>query len=269
MATNSNGKASGKSEGPPDWYINSRKKDTSTAGTLTFTTLRLLDLPWQYYFLSSTLGPRLLTRIGLMPLRSATPPSSLALGGSPYHKLIAGLACGTSLSQICWVWGVRDNYFPPSGATFVAAYNSLLNTLNSALAIWAVTSQEPPIYGTLLSSSWAVKFGVPLYLLGLYVERYSEVQRKAFKAKSVNTGKPYSGGLFSLARNINYGGYTLMRTGYALVCGGWVWGAIMGGMVAGDFAFRAIPWLEEYCENRVCSSHIELYSAYDVADTDA
>ena len=90
-----------------------------------------------------------------------------------------------------------------------------------------------------------------MYLLGTVLERYSEVQRKAFKSKPEKYGKPYSDGLFGVARNINYSGYTLMRTGFALVCGGWVWGAVMGSIVFSDFAFRAVPWLEGYCEAKV------------------
>ncbi|EEB94925.1 hypothetical protein MPER_06187, partial [Moniliophthora perniciosa FA553] len=41
-------------------------------------------------------------------------------------------------------------------------------------------------------------------------------QRKRFKDDVRNVGKPYTGGLFGLARHINYGGYMLWRTGFAI-----------------------------------------------------
>lgn len=241
---------------PPSWFKESRKKDPSNSGSIVFTLIRLFELPWQYYFLGSGLGGSLVSRLGgrLHPFPLSTSTSTLALGLDPYRGLILGLAAGTSASQIFWAWSIRENYFPPSGATAVALYNTVLNTVNSGLALWAVTSQAPTeeaaqTFGLSWSSPAVV--GVPMYLLGTILERYSEVQRKAFKSKAENKGKPYSGGLFGVARNVNYSGYTLMRTGFALVCGGWIWGAVMGGIVFSDFAFRAVPWLEGYCEERV------------------
>lgn len=37
---------------------------------------------------------------------------------------------------------------------------------------------------------------------------------------------------------MQYFGYTLWRAGYALSAGGWVWGSIVGGFFAWDFANR-------------------------------
>lgn len=252
MANESN-TADPSSQHPPDWFKESRKKDPSTSGSIVFTALRLLELPWQYCFLGLGLGTSLLTRLGarLEPLPSST--TTLGLGLHPYHAIILGLAAGTSASQIFWAWKIRDNYFPPVGATAVALYNTFLNTVNSTLALWAVTSQAPSRPQSTGSLRWSlpVVVGIQLYMLGTYLERFSEIHRKAFKSKPENKGKPYAGRHFSIARNINYTGYALMRTGYALVCGGWVWGAIMGAINFGDFAFRAVPWLEGYCEGKV------------------
>lgn len=250
--------AKSKDQQPPSWFKESRKKDPSNSGAVVFTLLRLLDLPWQHYFLGSGLGVSLLTRLGAtaQPLTQlpSTSTSFLGLGLSPYHSLILGLAAGTSASQIFWAWVIGDNYFPPSGATAVALYNTLLNTVNSGLALWAVTWQAPSRGPTLRSGlSWPATalVGVPVYLFGTFLERYSEVQRKSFKTKPENKGKPFSSGLFGVVRNVNYTGYALMRVGFALVCGGWIWGVVMGGIVFSDFAFRAVPWLERYCEDRV------------------
>lgn len=252
-----------KSSGPstpntPAWFRESRKKDPSNTGSIVFTALRLLELPWQYYFIKSGLATSLLSRLGATTMSLPQPSTSfLGLGLHPYQTLILSLAAGTSASQIFWAWIVRDNYFPPSGATAIALYNTLLNTVNSAFALWAVTSQVPAWNirsDTVGSWPVSVAAGVVLYLTGTVMERYSEVQRKTFKAKPENKGKPFAGGLFGVVRNANYTGYTLMRTGFALVCGGWAWGTVMGGTVFSDFAFRAVPWLEGYCEQRVRST---------------
>lgn len=235
---------------PPAWYKESRKKDPSNTGSIVFTLLRIIEIPWQCYFLSAGLGSSLISRLGGTP-QPLPATSTLGLGLHPYHTLILGLAAGTSASQVFWALRIRDNYFPPSGGVAVALYNTLLNTINSGLALWAVTCQAPSVGSNGLSWPLSHLLGVPMYLVGTYLERYSEVQRSAFKANPENKGKPYAGGLFSLVRNINYTGYTLMRIGFALVCGGWIWGALIGGVVFSDFAFRAVPWLEAYCEERV------------------
>ena len=77
-----------------------------------------------------------------------------------------------------------------------------------------------------------------------------------------NKGKIYSGGLFGLSRHINYFGYTLWRSGYALAAGGWIWGSIVAGFFTYDFTQRAIPVLTEYMEERVSSAPPNRSCAY-------
>jgi hypothetical protein len=102
---------------------------------------------------------------------------------------------------------------------------------------------------TLLSPPIAV--GLAAYALGLSVEAISEFQRKAFKQDPKNKGKPYGGGLFSLATNVNYGAYTIWRAAYALTCGGFVWGATTFTFFFWDFVTRGVPVLDEYMCQRV------------------
>lgn len=96
--------------------------------------------------------------------------------------------------------------------------------------------------------------GVGAYVLGMATESISEIQRKNFKADPRNAGKPYTGGLFGLARHINYGGYTVMRAGYALATGGWMWSAFVGAFFFRDFATRGVPVLDEYCSKSVSNT---------------
>ncbi|CAF3596345.1 unnamed protein product [Rotaria sp. Silwood1] len=66
----------------------------------------------------------------------------------------------------------------------------------------------------------------------------------------INKGKNYSGGLFSLARHINYGGYTLWRTGLALTSGNYWLAALQFFGHTWDFTMRAVPSLNEHCSKK-------------------
>lgn len=48
--------------------------------------------------------------------------------------------------------------------------------------------------------------GGSLFTVGILLETISEIERAAFKRSKENTGKPYTGGLWSLSRHINYFG---------------------------------------------------------------
>lgn len=235
---------------PTDWAGASRQKAPTGPGHVAFTLLRLLDLPLQYWFLRSGLGNAFVQRIGGTAVSS--PSTTTALGLSPYHSLVFGLAVGSAAKQVYWSLVVSDTEFPVPFAGSIAVYNTVLNSLNTLLSIWAVSSQQPSGHNPGLSLANApLETGAAFYCVGLFVEWYCEVQRKAFKAKPENKGRAYSGGLFGLARNINYGGYTLWRTGYSLICGGWASGVLVAAWVAGDFIARAIPSMDTYCEKRV------------------
>lgn len=85
------------------------------------------------------------------------------------------------------------------------------------------------------------------------IESAAEIQRRAFKRDLRNAGKPFSGGLFGMARNINYGGHVLWKMGNALAAGGWLWGFLVGGGHLYDFVTRGVPVLDGYCAMKVCS----------------
>lgn len=255
MASNTAGTSK---EDSPAWFLNTRQKGPSPLGTWLFTLLRLADLPLQYYFLTSGLGTSLIQRLGGTPVAIPTTSTTSVLGLSPYYSLVFSLAIGSAAKQIFWVLAINDNNFDAPFATGVAAYNTILNSLNSLLSLWLATSNHPAntfgSMGDLLTLSpvtSSVPLGVLLYTVGIWIEWWCEVQRKAFKRDPANKGKPYSGGLFSLATNINYGGYTLWRAGYSIVCAGLPWGVFVFGFLAYDFINRAIPLLEGHCERRV------------------
>lgn len=250
---------------PAQFFWRTRQKGPTASGTFTFTALRALDLPFQWWLLRSGAGAALLRRLGASPVQQKPlANTSTILGLSPYHALVFGLAVGSSAKQIYWKLFVGDTVMPATFASIVSIYNTTLNSFNTLLALWAVTSQQPSdqsaLVAFLISAPPALQAGISLYAVGLFTEWYCEVQRKSFKSDPETQGKPYSGGLFGLARNVNYGGYTLWRSGYSLVCGGWIWAGLMGSWLAGDFIGRAIPSMDAYCEKRVGEFHGWLFT---------
>lgn len=158
------------------------------------------------------------------------------------------MAAGSAVKQNYWLVGISHETFPPSAALMVSAFNTAFNSMNSLLFVCQATSAS--VNGEHFPQI-PLLVGAGLYTIGILTESISEWQRKNFKADPANKGKVYRGGLFSLARHINYGGYTLWRCGYSLAAGGWVWGAAIGAFFFWDFSHRAIPVLSQYCEDRV------------------
>lgn len=157
-------------------------------------------------------------------------------------------------------WGavISEQEMKPGFATAVGVLNFAHTALNTILAIWdkmsaaprtplAVAASSTP--GALWSSALdgvAPSFwvGIALFTVGLTTEWVAEIQRKSWKKQNPN--KPVDQGLFGLATNINYGGYTLWRAGFAMASGGFAWGLFIGAGLFFDFASRAVPEMDEY-----------------------
>lgn len=220
------------------------KGKSTPIGTSLFVGLRGIDPFLQRYILLSTPFATLLPKISLSA-PSPPPTGDLTLpfapGMTPFQSLIWTMSIGSAVKQIFWILYLSKEPMYPQGSLFICAFNTLFNTANSLLFTLQPPAQWYP---------WQIYIGAAFYASGILIETISEIQRKAFKDAKGNEGKPYSGGLFSLARSINYGGYTLWRGGYALAAGGPVWGAIAGCLMAWDFTSRAIPVMDEYCSKR-------------------
>lgn len=223
----------------------SRVKRFNLWGTTIFIGLRAADAFWQDALLRKSWAAQLLAALGGQPVAS----SSLA---GPHHMIVAGMALGSSLKQIITVLLVSEQEIEPKSAVIIAFFNTFLNTLNTILSVWAVTSPAQP------SSSLREALQNPIiacavgaYSIGILTEMISELQRTWFKRNPAGKGKPYAGGLFSLARHINYGGYTVWRGAYALLSGGYTWGLVVFSFFFYDFASRGVPVLDKYLSERV------------------
>ena len=152
------------------------------------------------------------------------------------------------LKQNLHLLAIMQEEMPPLNGIRVGIANAVFNSLNSFFFICSQTSasvngEHFPQIPLILGSS--------LFALGLSVELLSEVRRAAWKKSPEHKGKVYQGGLFALSRHINYFGFTMWRTGYALAAGGWVWGATNAAFFTYGFVSHGIPMLQQYLEEKV------------------
>ncbi|CZR66693.1 uncharacterized protein PAC_16594 [Phialocephala subalpina] len=211
-----------------------RVHGTSTLGSLLFITLRSLDVPFQLYLLRR------------YPL---TTSGSSYLGLSPYYATVASMVVVTSIRHVFWKLVIGEQVLAPSFAMIVSTFNTVFNGLNITMAIWGRIRNAPSANeGTFNSASQTL--GLGLFIIGSFLETFSELQRKTFKSSPKNKGKLYTGGLFSLAQHINFGSYLLWRVGFSMFCGGWTWGAMELGYFSWYFSSIGVPDIDKYLAER-------------------
>lgn len=240
-----------------DTFIARGKYSASPFGTLVFIGLRTFDIFVQTVILTN--GATVLAGWGIPTVKSnfsydLSPPIALGLGLKPL--MLVAFAAGSTLKQIFWLTVTAGETMSVGTGIMISVFNTVVNSLNSLISLWAGFGLAAAIGASSRNQNElnvVEKAGVVLYAAGLLTEMGSETQRWAFKRDPRNKGKVYSGGLFSLARHINYGGYTIWRASYALVAGGPVWGACVAALFGSYFARGGIPELNEYCEKRVSS----------------
>ncbi|KAK5112301.1 hypothetical protein LTR85_011573 [Meristemomyces frigidus] len=226
-------------------------KEPNYLGTATFVGFRAADPFLQYGILTKGWGSSLIEKLGGgvlpegPPLVTNTPFD--ALGLSPYRSILFGMSVGSMLKQNLHILTIMQEEMPPATGAFVGVFNSVFNSLNSLFFICSQTSAS--VNGEHFPQTPLI-VGSAMYTVGLSLELLSEMQRAAWKKSPYNSGKVYKGGLFSFSRHINYFGYTMWRSGYALAAGGWVWGATTAAWFVYDFTQRGIPVLQHYLEEK-------------------
>lgn len=247
-------------------YI-SRTKKPSPLGTTVFICTRLLGPILAYRILGHGFASNWLNALGFVISVSDTGPGqpSTFFSLSLSQWVIFLMACVSTIKHIYWVLLISEQEIPPFSGIFLGGLESMTDSLNSWLFMhhFSVPSSSlsssfstrnislaPPIPGL----SLPMIIGALLFDFGITIESAAEIQRRAFKKDLRNAGKPFSGGLFGLARNINYGGHVLWKMGNALAAGGWVWGFLVGGGHLYDFVTRGVPVLDGYCAMKVCCS---------------
>jgi Protein of unknown function (DUF1295) len=228
----------------------SRIKRPSPLGTSVFIGLRSLDIFLQYGILAKGLADPLLNALHVSKVDSPA-----VILGLPLKSLVILLmAVGSSVKQNYALAFLCEQEMPIGSAIMVSVFNTVFNSANSIISLTAAANAFTPSLLIAENDSQVsplLVIGSAVYLIGLLTEAVSEQQRRTFKNDPRNAGKPFTGGLFGLARHINYGAYTVWRGAYALASGGWIWGMFVTGFFARDFMDRGVPVLDEYCTKRV------------------
>ena len=114
----------------------------------------------------------------------------------------------------------------------------ILLWIPSIMGSYAILTKDISIAGLVVASIF--------FILGSYLNTYSEYQRKIWKEGDPNhKGRCYTLGLFSWSRNINYFGDSMLFAGWAIATGNWgnLWAPIVMSLT---FFFYHIPDKEKY-----------------------
>lgn len=88
-----------------------------------------------------------------------------------------------------------------------------------------------------------------VFVFGSYLNSYSEIQRKWWKAHPENKGHCYTGGLFQHSMHINFFGDVVLFSGWALFTAN-LWMLGLPVLMMGMFIFMHIPALDRYLAGR-------------------
>ena len=98
--------------------------------------------------------------------------------------------------------------------------------------------------------------GILLFIIGSYLNTYSEFQRRRFKKDPNNTGKLYTLGLFQFSRHINYFGDICWVIGWAIVTHN-IWSIFIPILLTLGFIFLFIPELSRYLETNYADEYLD------------
>ena len=210
-------------------------RSTSLWGNIVFLFFRLLWLA--LIFLGYVQHPEY-----FVGLARALPLLGSYVASSPDIQRLAcmGLcAAFFACRQIYWLLFFATGSFPPPIAAVIGVM------IPAKFLLLSLAASAAPF------GSAADAAGLLLFLTGMAVETVSEAQRKAFKDDPRNAGRPYGGGLFSLARHINYFGDAVAYAGYVLLASGsWAAAAAMAAFETAVFLNGSIPELSHHMAAR-------------------
>lgn len=91
--------------------------------------------------------------------------------------------------------------------------------------------------------------GLLLFLLGTCINMWPEYTRHIWKSDPANTGRLYTGGMFSMCRHINYFGEVLSFVGFALVSAA-LWNLWIPFVMGVGLMVFSVPELDAYLSTR-------------------
>ncbi len=204
---------------------------------------------------------------------------------STAQKLVIVLAEAALIGVSCWVLfgdglrGVRAFGADPSElrnvslfafelVVFARFFLTLFVFLKRKIP-WEETLSIPMAFGLyllgfpLMARPSSVPFGaleicgIVLFVVGSFLNTFSEYQRHRWKAREENRGKLYTGGLFAISMHINYFGDLLWVSGFACVTHN-AYASLVPAFLFAFFYFFNVPKLDAYLKERYGDS----FSAY-------
>jgi hypothetical protein len=96
-----------------------------------------------------------------------------------------------------WVLFINGYGLTPGIASMVCFYDSAVNTINTLVAVNALTCAPYPILGDFVDCiGWKQWAGIALFTVGISIEMIAEESRKRFKKNPRNKGKIDDTGLW-------------------------------------------------------------------------
>jgi protein-S-isoprenylcysteine O-methyltransferase Ste14 len=103
---------------------------------------------------------------------------------------------------------------------------------------------------------WVEASGVGIYLVGSFLNSFSELTRFLWKRKKENQGRIYCEGLFRYAMHINYTGDVLIFTGMAMIAHSFHL-MIIPALMLLNFVFILIPLKSRYLRTKYKNEYLE------------
>ncbi|KAJ7153514.1 hypothetical protein C8R43DRAFT_1235475 [Mycena crocata] len=223
----------------------------SVPGVALFAVGRISDAPLQYLMFSQGWAVKSLAAVGLRAsnLLISSGPGVAGLG--PIPTLLTGMYAVAGLRHGYWILSTNNYNWPAGSALGVVLYNNVLSTINTLVAVNALTSARLPIFGSFTECiGWKQWAGLALFSAGIAMEIIAEESRKRFKKDLKNTGKIDDTGLWSFVRHPNYLGYTLWRAGITLTTGSLAATGVLTVFQIIGFYFGGIPEITSYMSEK-------------------
>lgn len=103
--------------------------------------------------------------------------------------------------------------------------------------------------------AWPDLIGIGLFMVGSWMNTWSEMQRRRFKQDPAHAGRLFTGGLFSIVRHPNYCGDLLWVTAWAVVTRNPL-SLVVPAILAIAFATYFVPALSRHLEARYGEAYL-------------
>jgi protein-S-isoprenylcysteine O-methyltransferase Ste14 len=197
------------------------RKNKSTKSVLTWTISQLICLGFLYQLLFHW-GDALLLEFS-KDTKHEGRTSSSSSSEEEVRWIVFGMIALRTFSQIFWGLYLQSYDFPVGMVIGVTIFNGVCDSLVILGTLWNRTKTDQTDLICLF-----------VFIFGIALERFSELQRHAFKSMPGNKGAMHTSGLYSICVHPNYLGYIIWRAALVGISHLW-WLQWMPAMIMYDF----------------------------------